>query len=428
MCHGVIWMEETYKNVRKSLRHLEILHEIFWKRSRTDYPEYRELYKKLSTILDAYDFDYYFYDDDYSSGTRQMILADILEYVFTGRGYYAIGRRKEDLGQYLRIIMYFVNLLMCYESMTVDSKTRTEFLGRIEQARLVPDEDSESVFNALKTHRGPIGLPQQYDDEVDKSIASSVLRKLGEPDSSSGRTNARLEMSDYFDSILPKTAGGLWHELLVFIFLLRSKLGHVIPLLLSQRLFHGSGNHLVPPDFLVIANDKQIVGIEVGIKKEIQSGTFALSTYIPTAAVDTRNSRTSDRCPICKKWILLCDHVINNYSNLENEIGNEEVRCLEECTIFRTKDDQVDRKRILKGECPFTKFRTTRRKTWDYTHHEYMKLHYHYRCVLDKLKNKQYCKQCKTNHDYLKDVSSGKDPKALKTHYPYYRGLDALME
>ena len=92
----------------------------------------------------------------------------------------------------------------------------------------------------------------------------------------------------------------------MYVFLIRTDIGYVIPLLLSQRLIGRKGS-LIPPDFLVITYDKNLYGIEVGIKKEIQSGSFSLQSNIPTATIDTINSRSSDRCPICKRWIPFCE-------------------------------------------------------------------------------------------------------------------------
>ena len=108
---------------------------------------------------------------------------------------------------------------------------------------------------------------------------------------------------------------------------LRNDIGYIVPLLLNQRLL-GKNDNLVPPDFLIISHDKRIYGVEVGRKKEIQSGSFSLKTAIPTASIDTENSRSSDRCPICKRWIPFCDFVINNYSNFDFKIEKIESRCL----------------------------------------------------------------------------------------------------
>lgn len=169
-------------------------------------------------------------------------------------------------------------------------------------------------------------------------------------------------------------------------------------------------NALIPPDFLIITYDKNIYGIEVGIKKEIQSGSFSLQSNIPTATIDTINSRSSDRCPICKRWIPFCEYVIQNYSDFSKKIEQFEVRCIKQCNIF-----QPDR--IARGECQYTKYSRNKTKTFDHTQHEYANgLHYHYRCVLRKL-----------SPDVRDKIIDAQDVTALKAHYPYYSGLEMLM-
>ncbi len=73
----------------------------------------------------------------------------------------------------------------------------------------MPSVGSEELFEELVNFEGKVGLTDSESD------ASKQLNK-------------------YFDSILPKTAGGLWHELLVYIFMIRSNYGYVIPLLLTK--------------------------------------------------------------------------------------------------------------------------------------------------------------------------------------------------
>jgi len=310
-----------------------------------------------------------------------MILADFLEYIFLGRGYYSM-QSKENKGIFIRAMLYFVNLLMCYEVLTVSNTLRKRVLEEL-GAKITKLKDEE-YYEELKDFTGTVGLKR-------------------------GESDAPRHLTRYFDSLLPKTAGGLWHELLAYIFLLRNDFGYIVPLLLTQRLMSLRGS-IVPPDFLIITYDKRVYGIEVGTKKEIQSGSFSLQTAIPTATIDTINSRTSDRCPICKRWIPLCPYVIDNYSNLEKRITKPKVKCLDECTFYPEE-------KVATGECPYTKYSRNRAKTLGYTHHVYADgLHYHYRCILDKLPE-----------DLKNTIVDAKDTVALMTHYPYYGGLEELM-
>lgn len=376
-------MKEVYRKTFYALRHLEILNEIFGdKRSfecLLDWQLYTENYEKLTHIMKDVDF----YNQLYDQKGRQMILADLIEYIFLGRGYYFATKNRDKIKELLRILLYLVNLLMCYETITVEENLRRKFLKKL--SANINSIDNEELFDTLHNFKGKVGLPEK-DSDADKTL------------------------NRYFDTMLPKTAGGLWHELLVFAFLIRHDLGYVVPLLLSQRLMSGSET-IVPPDFLLITRDKNTYGIEVGMKKEIQSGSFSLITGVPTATIDTINSRSSDRCPICKKWIMFCDQIVDDFSDLDKQIGlKAEIRCLEKCRKFTEKE-------IIGGKCPYTKYSRARAKTLKYTHHQFADgLHYHYQCVLTKLPKEK-----------SKILKESKDIKAIKTHYPYYAGLEMLF-
>jgi len=243
-------MDRNYENVIKSINHLRELHKTFLIKdnysSEKDFEVYLENTKKLAKLFSQPEVE--IYKQLYREKSRQMILADILEYILLSRGLFFLtdGTTKHEKKQlkkklFIKSILYFVNLLMSYESMTVDDKIRKRFLENL--AKSIPELKKESKYEELLNFKGKVGLTQKESD------ASEDLNK-------------------YFDSILPKTAGGLWHELLVFIFLIRYDLGYVVPLLLSQK-FISANSVLVPPDFLIITKDKDVYGIEVGIKKEI---------------------------------------------------------------------------------------------------------------------------------------------------------------
>lgn len=377
-------MKRMLKKVTLSLAHLGVLHEVFLdeknygRRDQLDYELYRQNEREMLAALSKIGFERQLY----AQKGRQMILADIFEYMFLGRIYYSL-KTSEHRSDFIRAVLHFCNMLMCYEVMTVSSTLRRRFLDRLRS--VVAEVGREPEYKLLRRFSGSVGL------------------KDGESDASD-------DLNDYFDTLLPKTAGGLWHELIVYIYLLRNDYGYIVPLLLSQKLL-GLTDHLVPPDFLVISRDKRIYGIEVGRKKEIQSGSFSLRTAIPTATVDTINSRTSDRCPACRKWITFCPYVIQQYSNLSQSVvgRNGEVRCLDSCTIVPKED-------ILLGKCPHTKYRRSRVPTLAITHHEFGDgRHYHYQCVLAGVRL-ALRRQLVTVGDHI----------ALKTHFPYYSGLEGL--
>lgn len=381
-------MQRAYDNIIKSINHLKILHEVFLKKENhekeDDYKIYVENSEKLTKILSLPEVE--LYKQLYNEKSRQMILADIIEYIFLARGFFFITegtnsadkkRAKKEL--FIKSVLYFVNLLMIYESMTVDNKIRKTFLERL--STKIPEIQNEELFEELKDFIGKVGLTEKDSD-------------------------ANKKLNRYFDKILPKTAGGLWHELLVYIFLLRANMGYIVPLLLTQKFMSGK-DVLVPPDFLIITKEKDIYGIEVGIKKEIQSGSFSLMTNIPTATIDTVNSRCSDRCPICKKWIPFCDYIIDNYANLNNKLSSKsEIKCLEKC-------DRFSKEEVVNGKCPYAKY--SRRVTKKINHKYADNLHYHYKCVLENL-----------NEEERKALIQVEDFTAIKTHFPYYAGLEML--
>ena len=376
-------MKEIFEKMKKAIEHLETIHGVFTDEAsfntgdKADYEIYKYNEGKLTEGLNNLNFTTQLYNEK----GRQMILADLWEYVFLGRGYYSLKSAVEKR-QFVEIILRFVNMLMTYEAMTVSDSLRRMVLDKL--AEKIPEIGNETFYAELRDFTGKVGLPQKESD-------------------------AQKHLNRYFDSLLPKTAGGLWHELLVYIFLLRNDIGYIVPLLLTQRLISRSG-HIIPPDFLIITPDRSIYGVEVGTKKEIQSGSFSLQTKIPTATIDTENSRVSDRCPICKRWIPFCDYVIDSYSDFDNVIQRAEIRCLEKCNKYSKHS-------IVSGQCPYTKYSRGKASSLAHANHDYTNgLHYHYQCVLEKVP------------DSVKTVIiSAEDTIALKTHYPYYSGLETLM-
>lgn len=380
-------MDKSFKNLNTSAKHLKALHDFFKKpthytnqNEKAEFNIYNENVKHLTKAFSAIGL----FDQLYNQKDRQMILADLIEYIFLGRGFYAMGSKRQDVSnkeQFIKGLLHFVNLLMCYESLTVNIRRRNSFLDFL--AARLPLLKSEDGFRDLRKCRMEVGIP---------------------------KSNASKEINNYFDKMLPKTAGGLWHELLVYIFVIRHDLGYILPLLLHQRIF-SKNDHLVPPDFFLITKDKRIYGIEVGFKKEIQSGSFSLKTAIPTAMIDTENSRNSDRCPICKKWINICPYAINKFSDFNQNFSKVEIKCLRECNIYR-------RDQILNGQCPYCKYSRGKARTLSHTQHQFSdNKHYHYGCVLSSVTGK------------VKDkIIAAGDNVAIKTHFPYYSGLEELFK
>ncbi|MFX0207795.1 MAG: hypothetical protein ACFFDT_17535, partial [Candidatus Hodarchaeota archaeon] len=243
-------MEAIFKKLKYSVKHLEVLHQIFKNASnfsnneQVDHNIYLENTKKLRKLVDELGLK----DQLYAQNGRRMILADLIEYIYLGRGYYSM-QNKRDKRKFIKLILYLVNLLMGYEAITVSYSLRRKVLKGL--ASKIPQISNEKLFSDLMSSSETVGLPEREADARKKAL------------------------NKYFDSILPKTAGGLWHELLTFVFLLRHDVGYIVPLLLTQRLI-GLERNIIPPDFLIITYDRHLYGVEVGRKKEIQSGAFSL--------------------------------------------------------------------------------------------------------------------------------------------------------
>ena len=374
-------MDTIIEKLKNTIRHINALHETFDSEENFDETNHldHEIYTNNLDLLQTSLQELHYDNLLYGQNRRQMILSDFFEYIFFGRVSYSLNE-KEDRKYFIQAILSFVNLLMCFESITVSTSLRRSYLQRL--GKDIPQIMTEPFYNNLLTFVGKVGLTEEESD-------------------------ADQDLNNYFDTLLPKTAGGLWHELLTYIFLLRNDVGYIIPLLLTQKLV-GLNDHIVPPDFLILSREKRLYGIEVGGFKERQSSNFVLRTAIPTASVDTRNSRT-DRCPICKKWINFCPYIISTYSDLDHEIINPEVRCLNSCNIYSRGD-------IVSGMCPYTKYKRNKIKKI-YGNHKYANgLHYHYKCVLSHLSD-----------EIRSQIVAAEDATALKNHYPYYSGLEGLL-
>ncbi|GAI27476.1 unnamed protein product, partial [marine sediment metagenome] len=116
-------MKKVFKKTKDSLEHLETLNNIFLDKNNfkdiSDWQLYKENYEELSRLL----IEINFHEKIYGEKGRQMILADIIEYIFFSRGIFSLidGKNqliKNNIPKFIELILRFVNLLMCYEIMT----------------------------------------------------------------------------------------------------------------------------------------------------------------------------------------------------------------------------------------------------------------------------------------------------------------------
>ncbi len=292
-----------------SVDHLRCLDEVFIQNN--------EEYKRIDDILNSPDFlPVYekFSQQLYAGGkthgrsalklNRQMILGDVIEYIFSGRAYYHAAKSDDNLKNFFKLIFYSVNQMLLFDTITINPEVRKSYIEKLEE--IIPEEIL-------------------YEKPGDKELAE----ELKESDIKIWQDG--WNRFDYFiDSILPKTLGAP-KELVVFAELIRHKIGIIIPLLLIQRIF-GDKNPIAPPDFLILKKNKEMFGIEVGYEKEGQSREFTIRTSIPTFAIDLKNNM-HNRCPKCGENILYCDFVIEHYANgtlhevMTERNGVEKVYC-----------------------------------------------------------------------------------------------------
>jgi len=405
--------------LKKSVEHLEIIDDVFSKEDHPDKDVYLKLKKEIQD-LNIKDPDSVFTDLLYVGGKkggrkgygRHMILNDILEYLFLGRGYYFMDGSEERKKIFLRILLNTINIMMILDSITVNSDLRKKVLTELEGLGKIffKDNDMKILHEALKKYDGPIGFDTR-EDELPDEINTALSGVSG------SRTN-RSKLNEYYDSLLPKTGGGLWNELIVFFYLLRRTSAYILPLLLTQRIF-SKDDMLKPPDYLVFDKQKRLFGIEVGGGKETQSGNFASKTG--ATMVTTQNTNVPPRCPICGKWLLFCPKVIDDCCDTENNPLlriKKEVRCAEECPLF-SKDE------VISGKCAYTQYHG--KVSEDTSNNSQQKIkfdseyHYHYSCIREKSDQIAL-----TKIQEQKDRDSRWGITVLKTDYPYVSGIDVL--
>ena len=125
-------MERLLDKMNTTWKHISALQKVFWTRSNfvpsneNDYNLYKTHNDAFNEIVQNLKID----EQLYSEKGRQMILADYIEYIFLGRGYYSI-KTVEDREEFVQSILHFVNILMCFESMTVSPNIRKAFLQEL---------------------------------------------------------------------------------------------------------------------------------------------------------------------------------------------------------------------------------------------------------------------------------------------------------
>lgn len=328
-------------------------------------PYYNLMRKKIDSLKGYEKFSKELY---IGKDGRQMILYDYLTFILTSRGS-IWGFPKTHRESYLKIILYVVNQLLIQEPVT----TYAYFSQR---KRLMDFMQKQNI-------------PHFFEDKEAKHVYQKA-RNFKRDLTYKGKTK---QLYYAVDSLLPKSVGAAI-EFIVYAYLIRHDFGYVIPMLLNQRLV-SHDSHLVAPDFMIVKNGR-IFGIEVKQAFEkIQDHIFDFSSETSIPVVVARVPNTVPlRCPICKKWILYCDEVINRFSDLSQKIEGIKISCKRECKSFK-KCDYITYKGVINLS-------------------ERKELHYHYSCV----KNKLFVRQLMRNKK--------EQEKRLISYYPHVKGLGRL--
>src|SRR5438067_672148 len=90
---------------------------------------------------------------------RQMVLADIFQYIFIGRGYFVAVKSPENMRRFIKLLFDTANLLLLQENLEVDATTRTKLIENLEKELKSGFYDSkEKPFNSamagLKAFKG----------------------------------------------------------------------------------------------------------------------------------------------------------------------------------------------------------------------------------------------------------------------------------
>ena len=108
-------------------------------------PEYNDEYRRVEDIFNSPPFCDIVSDiskELYAGGkqprgsqilNRQMILGDIVEYIFTGRAYFFAAKSEENFKNFLKLILYCVNQLLIFDTITVNPDIRRRYIEKLEK-------------------------------------------------------------------------------------------------------------------------------------------------------------------------------------------------------------------------------------------------------------------------------------------------------
>jgi len=303
---------------------------------------------------------------------RQMALFEVSYYIVAGRAWWVGSKSDEGKADYIKFVLYFVNLLCMQEHLAcAHPELRRRLLDQMEGSGLdgfFGDPEDQAAYQHCKNNPGII--------EADRRDPDYVV----------------------VDGLLPKSIGNAI-ELIVYVCLLQGDLGFPVLLQLQQRLMMRE-TEIVAPDLLLLTRSGRVFGIEVGQgtgpfslkdSKIRQVNEFVSTTKLPilTALVPFPY-----RCPECKDWILYCDQVIDEFA----ANGRPSGQVFRQCSTCPRFDEGRCRDIIYLGR----------------TQVGGKRLHHHLRCV--------------EAISYVADIlrEPGGKGERLRNYYPYFDGLEGI--
>jgi hypothetical protein len=332
--------------------------------------EYQNMRHKLLAVPSYQDFLNVLYD---GQANRQMVLGDLFEYIITGRGYWLATEGEKRFKDYIRIVLYLVNLVLIQESVfSFRAPERTAILKKLREKEIegfFASQEEKDLYKELEGYTGRISV-----------------------------TGETRRLYKIMDSITPKPIG-VAIELIVYTYLLNRRIGYIVPLLLTQTLLGGRVS-MAPPDYLLLPGHGKGLGIEVGGgmgQYSLQQGKidqvnlFIQETGLPVATAGVPHIY---RCETCQCWITFCDEVIERTA--EGECTLESISCVD-CPKFR------------KGRCQgIIYYGQTEVKGQRRRHH-----YYHFK-----------------SSDYVNQVGLAKDESRsskLIQYFPVVKGLEGFL-
>ena len=140
--------------LKKSVQHLQTIDKIFSQKKHPNKKEYRKI-RKIIKKLNSSDPDTKLTEQLYVGGDgRQMILSDIIEYIFFGRLYYYASKPNPKQRKiFIELLLQTINLLCLIESLSAQPELRKQVLEKLEkklQNSFFKEADEKTFHEALK--------------------------------------------------------------------------------------------------------------------------------------------------------------------------------------------------------------------------------------------------------------------------------------